>query len=107
MHANMGNSQIAPATTLPWWTLAALESAVRAFESQARLRNLLWTAAGEGLPRAVYGDQAQNPGVVPDEGKHWIRTRSFGRTVACHQSQSLRGDGVPVPRVALRLLAAG
>ena len=28
--------QIATATTLPWWTLAALESAAAAFESQAR-----------------------------------------------------------------------
>ena len=28
--------QIAAATTLPWWTLAALESAAGAFESQAR-----------------------------------------------------------------------
>ncbi|HZA16296.1 MAG TPA: hypothetical protein VE645_05270 [Pseudonocardiaceae bacterium] len=28
--------QIATATTLPWWTLAAIESAAGAFESQAR-----------------------------------------------------------------------
>jgi lysozyme family protein len=28
--------QIAAATTLPWWTVAALESAAGAFESQAR-----------------------------------------------------------------------
>lgn len=28
--------QIAAATTLPWWTLAAIESAAGAFESQAR-----------------------------------------------------------------------
>lgn len=28
--------QIAAATTLPWWTLAAVESAAGAFESQAR-----------------------------------------------------------------------
>jgi hypothetical protein len=28
--------QIASATRLPWWTLAALESAAGAFESQAR-----------------------------------------------------------------------
>jgi hypothetical protein len=28
--------QIAAATTLPWWALAALESAAGAFESQAR-----------------------------------------------------------------------
>jgi hypothetical protein len=28
--------QIASATTLPWWTLAAIESAAGAFESQAR-----------------------------------------------------------------------
>ncbi len=27
--------QIATTTTLPWWTLAALESAAAAFESQA------------------------------------------------------------------------
>ncbi len=28
--------QIATATTLPWWTLAAIESAAGAFEAQAR-----------------------------------------------------------------------
>ncbi|HKR51124.1 MAG TPA: hypothetical protein VJT72_16355 [Pseudonocardiaceae bacterium] len=28
--------QIASATTLPWWTLAAIESAAAAFEAQAR-----------------------------------------------------------------------
>ena len=28
--------QIAAATTLPWWTLAAIESAAAAFEAQAR-----------------------------------------------------------------------
>lgn len=28
--------QIAASTTLPWWTLAAVESAAGAFESQAR-----------------------------------------------------------------------
>jgi hypothetical protein len=28
--------QIASATTLPWWTLAAIESAAGAFEGQAR-----------------------------------------------------------------------
>lgn len=28
--------QIATATTLPWWTLAAIESAAAAFEAQAR-----------------------------------------------------------------------
>ena len=54
----------------------------------------LWTAAGGGgLPRAVCGNQAQNSGVVLDEGKHCLRTRSFGRTVAHRQSRSLRGDG--------------
>jgi hypothetical protein len=53
----------------------------------------LWTAAGGGLPPAVCGDQAQTPGVVLDEGKHYVRTRSFRRTVARRQSPSLRGDG--------------
>lgn len=53
----------------------------------------LWTAVGGSLPRAVCGDPAQNPGVVPDEVEHWVRTRSFGQTVACRQSRSLRGDG--------------
>jgi len=53
----------------------------------------LWTAAGGGLPCAVCGDQAQTPGVVLDEGKYYVRTRSFGRTVTCRQSRSLRGDG--------------
>jgi hypothetical protein len=28
--------QIAATTTLPWWTLAAIESAAAAFETQAR-----------------------------------------------------------------------
>jgi hypothetical protein len=53
----------------------------------------VWTTAGGGLPRAVRGNQAQNPGVLLDDGKHCVRMHSFGRTVARRQSQSLRSDG--------------
>src|SRR5947209_4343171 len=54
----------------------------------------LWTAAGGSLPRAVCGETRRRTlGVVLDEGKLCVRTRSFGRTVARHQSRSLRGDG--------------
>jgi hypothetical protein len=38
--------QIAAATTLPWWTLAAVESAAGAFESQAREYETGYTSEG-------------------------------------------------------------
>jgi hypothetical protein len=52
-----------------------------------------WTTAGEESPHAVRGNQAQDPGVMLDEGKHCVRMHSFGRTVARPQPQSLRSDG--------------
>jgi hypothetical protein len=53
----------------------------------------LWTAASGGLPCTVCGDQVQNLGALPDEGKRCVKTRSFGRTVVRGQWESLRGDG--------------
>ena len=53
----------------------------------------LWTAAGGGLPRAICRGPGAEPWCRADEGKHWVRRSSFGRTVARHQSRSLRSDG--------------